>query len=270
MTIRGEYWYSSDDKLYACDGDRNKFGHEGFVIYYCRKILKSEMEKKFKKKDKWGDPVRIELINKWGNMDSVPDFKSELENYIGGNFNPNSMESLNQLKEKLGKPIFDDDFFNICFSEEYSSNDIDIVEHTVNKWKWIRIVGRDIRGGIAKDIQVAELNRDYIKKAARALKAAYYKEKKSWDLVNDIYNISTYRGNIYKIPLGDMETGNMDALEREGNEAFTNVSKEKVKEMDREISPSYYKGMIGDSYKFPTFKKYILESDFASDADKHL
>lgn len=258
MTIRGEYWYSSDSKLYPCDGDVNKFGHEGFVIYYCRKILKSQIEKKFKKKDKWNDPIKIELINKWGSMDSSDDFKSELQDYLNDKFNPNKQEDILKLINILGNPLIDEDFFNVCFSDEYSSGKIDVVEYTLRKFRWIRIVGRDARGGIVKDIQVPELNRDFLKKAYNAIIAACSKERKQYDLVKDIYNISTsYRSQIYQIPLGDMGTGNMDALEREGGEALTNVSKEKVKEIDKSISPKYYKGLLGDSYKIETFKQYF-------------
>lgn len=258
MTIKGEYWYSNDNKLYACDGDRNKFGHEGFVIYYCRKLLKSAIEKKYKKKDKWGDPIQIQLINKWGSMDDSPDFKWELIEYSDEDFDPYSEDSISKLIAELNKPIIDKDFIKVCFSDEYSSGEIDVVGYAIQRWRWIRIVGRDARGGIVKDIQVPELNRDYLKKAYNAITAACYKERKECDLVNDIYNISTYRGTIYQIPLGDMKTENMDALEKEGGEAFTNVSKEKVKEMDKAISSSYYKGTIGDSYKFPTFKDFLL------------
>jgi nitrogen regulatory protein PII len=260
MTIKGEYWYSNDNKLYACDGDRNKFGHEGFLIYYSRKILKSAIEKKYKKKDKWGDPVKISLVNQWGSMDDSDDFKWELIEYSDEDLNPYNEDSISKLISELNKPIIDNDFFKVCFSDEYSSGEIDVVEYGIQRLKWIRIVGRDARGGIVKDIQVPELNRDYLKKTYNAIIAACYKEKKQWDLVNDIYNISTYKGQIYQIPLGDMQTSNMDALEREGGEALTNVSREKVREMDKAISPSYYKGTIGDSYKFPTFKEFLLLS----------
>lgn len=255
MTIRGEYWYSSNDKLYSCDGDRNKFGHEGFVINYCRKLLTAEIEKKIKKKDDWGDPIKIELKDKWGlGMDSSDGFKSKLENYIDPKLDLDSDQGLNDLKSELNKPIFDDVFLKICFTDEYDSSDIDIVEHTINNWGWIRIVGRTIAGGIAMNIQVPELTRDYIKKGARALKAAYYKEKKGWDLVNDIYNVSTYTGTIYKIALGDMEKENMDALERAN--IATNTSAV-TRKLDKGISNPYYGGVMGDSY-IPSFEEFWL------------
>jgi hypothetical protein len=178
MTIKGEYWYSNDNKLYACDGDRNKFGHEGFLIYYSRKILKSAIEKKYKKKDKWGDPVKISLVNQWGSMDDSDDFKWELIEYSDEDLNPYNEDSISKLISELNKPIIDNDFFKVCFSDEYSSGEIDVVEYGIQRLKWIRIVGRDARGGIVKDIQVPELNRDYLKKTYNAIIAACYKEKK--------------------------------------------------------------------------------------------
>jgi hypothetical protein len=125
----------------------------------------------------------------------------------------------------------------------------DAREYAIKEWDWSRVAG--------DSIETRELTRDKLKVLARGINNVLNEEGKDYEYEDNLdvlelheYNISTYTGKRYSITLRDMESGNVEGLERADIEAPVSAATQQVRKMDIDAMPDYYKqkGLMGDSY----------------------
>lgn len=125
----------------------------------------------------------------------------------------------------------------------------DAREYAIKNWNWSRVHG--------DSIEVKELDRGTLRLVAAGINNALGEEGK-WDeyeteqLDEHEYTISTYSGKRYTIKLKDMDSGNVEGLERADLEIKTSAATQQLRQADINDMPDFYKqrGVIGDSVQY--------------------
>ena len=247
LYIKGEYWFDEDGGTMYADGDVGDMNHEMYVQDRCA-----------------GEVL--------GYFDIYSDDQpADLDNHID--------EIIQNIIEKLG--IADDDekieeiendpydaLINYLTTQTTMKGPIDEMVHlargrggdgrefAIKEWGWSRVH--------QNHIEVKELTSRQLKIVARGINSALeeegvYGEEEDLRASQSIYNISTYTGKRYEIKLEDMQSGNVEGLERGDIEQPVSAATQQVRQMDVDQTPSFYKGQLGDSY-IQSFEKYFTES----------
>jgi hypothetical protein len=268
--IRGEYWFDDmGDPIYA-DGDIGDVGHEGIVINIMAGNLCSEFdiyeEEPFFDYNSSSEIAILEKISQ--DHDYVKEkYADSLE---GDDDNIDEYHVMDILKNDPADSIIQYLVYN-GMSEE-NANDLVLIaygsskdarEYAINQWNWKRVQGKFIESKAltSKDLKIIASG---INSAIdmEGLRYEYEEDPRALDLHE--YEISTYTGKRYSISLIDMESGNVEGLERSDIEIKNSAAAEQLRKMDVDSMPDFYKNknIIGDSYKhlfMNDYKKLINE-----------
>jgi len=246
LYIKGEYWFDeSGDPMYA-DGDIGDMNHEMYVQDRCA----GEVLGYF---DIYSD-------------DQPADLDNHIDEIIGIIIEKLGIGDDDEKREEIENDPYDA-LINYLKTQTTMNGPIDEMVHlargrggdgrefAIKEWGWSRVH--------QNHIEVNELTSGQLKIVASGINRALeqegvYGEEEDLRASQSIYNISTYTGKRYEIKLEDMQSGNVEGLERSDIEQPVSAATQQVRQMDVDQTPSFYKGQLGDSYI--TFKKYFTES----------
>lgn len=241
VSLSGEYWFDDSGTNMYADGDVGDMNHEAYVIQRCNAEILDHFHL-----NNGGDYDTVET-----HQDTILDMiveDSDIEDEDEKWEKRQELENdpadaiINYLTQKGVKDVSDTVFI------AYGSS-IDAREYAIKNWGWSRVAG--------DSIETKELTRETLKIIARGINNALDEEGKIYEYdenpdVLDLheYGISTYTGKRFNITLRDMESGNVEGLERSDIEVAKSSATDQVKQMDMEKMPAYYRerGLMGDSY----------------------
>ena len=241
VSLSGEYWFDDSGTTMYADGDVGDMNHEAYVIQRCNSEILDHFHL-----NNGGDYDTVET-----HQDTILDMiveDSDIEDEDEKWEKRQELENdpadaiINYLTQKGVKDVSDTVFI------AYGSS-IDAREYAIKNWGWSRVAG--------DSIETKELTRETLRVIAHGINNALEEEGKTYEYdetpdVLDLheYGISTYTGKRFNITLRDMESGNVEGLERSDIEVSKSSATDQVKQMDMEKMPSYYRerGLMGDSY----------------------
>ena len=241
VSLSGEYWFDDSGTTMYADGDVGDMNHEAYVIQRCNSEILDHFHL-----NNGGDYDTVET-----HQDTILDMiveDSDIEDEDEKWEKRQELENdpadaiINYLTQKGVKDVSDTVFI------AYGSS-IDAREYAIKNWGWSRVAG--------DSIETKELTRETLRVIAHGINNALEEEGKTYEYdetpdVLDLheYGISTYTGKRFNITLRDMESGNVEGLERSDIEVAKSSATDQVKQMDMEKMPSYYRerGLMGDSY----------------------
>lgn len=238
--ISGEYWFDENGNTQYADGDISDMNHEAYVIQTCQSEVLGHFgmgADEYGDMESYEEPILDIIV---ADMDIEDDDLRE--------------ETLDKLKHDPSSAIIDylkkqgvkepDDLVMNAYGSSRDAR-----EYAIKNWGWSRVAG--------DSIETKELTKETLKTIARGINNALEEEGKVYKYeenpdVLDLheYGISTYTGKRFNITLRDMESGNVEGLERSDIEIQKSAATDQVKKMDLEKMPSYYRerGLMGDSY----------------------
>ena len=241
VSLSGEYWFDDSGTTMYADGDVGDMNHEAYVIQRCNSEILDHFHL-----NNGGDYDTVET-----HQDTILDMiveDSDIEDEDEKWEKRQELENdpadaiINYLTQKGVKDVSDTVFI------AYGSS-IDAREYAIKNWGWSRVAG--------DSIETKELTRETLRVIAHGINNALEEEGKTYEYdetpdVLDLheYGISTYTGKRFNITLRDMESGNVEGLERSDIEVAKSSATDQVKQMDMEKMPAYYRerGLMGDSY----------------------
>jgi hypothetical protein len=238
--LSGEYWFDDSGSTMYADGDVSDMNHEAYVIQACQGELLGHFNMSA---DEYGDmesyeePILDHIVD---DMDIEDD---DLREETLENLKHDPASAIIEYLKKHGEKDPDDLVMNAYGSSR------DAREYAIKNWGWSRVAG--------DSIETKELTRETLRVIAHGINNALEEEGKTYEYdetpdVLDLheYGISTYTGKRFNITLRDMESGNVEGLERSDIEMAKSSATDQVKQMDMEKMPAYYRerGLMGDSY----------------------
>ena len=241
VSLSGEYWFDDSGTTMYADGDVGDMNHEAYVIQRCNSEILDHFHL-----NNGGDYDTVET-----HQDTILDMiveDSDIEDEDEKWEKRQELENdpadaiINYLTQKGVKDVSDTVFI------AYGSSR-DAREYAIKNWGWSRVAG--------DSIETKELTRETLRVIAHGINNALEEEGKTYEYdetpdVLDLheYGISTYTGKRFNITLRDMESGNVEGLERSDIEVAKSSATDQVKQMDMEKMPAYYRerGLMGDSY----------------------
>jgi len=238
--LSGEYWFDDNGTTMYADANVSDMNHEAYVVQKCASEVLSYFDMGYE------DDPNLEQ-----NEDAILQYIVDNGDYED---DEDQYEALKLMKHDPADAMID------YLKKQGVENANDLVmhgygctndsrEYAIKNWGWSRVAG--------DSIETKELTRDTLKTIARGISNALEEEGKIYEyesnpeiLDQHQYTISTYSGNRYDITLKDMESGNVQGLERSDLEVKATAATQQVRQMDIDSMPSYYrnKGVIGDSY----------------------
>ena len=241
VSLSGEYWFDDSGTTMYADGDVGDMNHEAYVIQRCNAEILDHFHLnnggEYDNVEHLQDTI-LDMIVEDSDIedeDEKWEKRQELENDPADAI-------INYLTQKGVKDVSDTVFI------AYGSS-IDAREYAIKNWGWSRVAG--------DSIETKELTRETLRVIAHGINNALEEEGKTYEYdetpdVLDLheYGISTYTGKRFNITLRDMESGNVEGLERSDIEVAKSSATDQVKQMDMEKMPAYYRerGLMGDSY----------------------
>jgi len=249
LYIKGEYWFDEyGDTMYA-DGDYGDMNHEMYVQDRCAGEVLSWFdlhsdESPANLENHLDEMIEI-ILNKLNISEDDEDYDIKKEEIENDPYDAiiNYLKTNTQMKGPISDIVF--------LGGDRSSGDGR--EFAIKEWGWSRVH--------QNHIEVKELTPKQLKIVASGINRALeeegvYGEDEELRASQSEYNISTYTGKRYTIKLEDMQSGNVEGLERGDIEQPVTAATQQVRQMDVEQTPSFYKGQLGDSY-IPSFGKYF-------------
>ena len=238
--LSGEYWFDQSGSTMYADGDNGDMNHEAYVIQRCN----AEVLDYFHLNSGDDDSVESHEDDILKRIVDEMDIEDEEERFRKlEELNNDPADAMMEYLKQHGAKNAEDLVLNAYGSRS------DAREFAIKYWGWSRV---------AKDsIETKELTSKTLQVLARGINNALEEEGKTYEYEDnpDIldqheYNISTYTGKRYRITLQNMDSGNVEGLERGDIEQKTTAATQQVKQMDMEQMPDYYRqrGLMGDSY----------------------
>ena len=236
-----EYWLDDSGNTMYANGSISDMNHEAYVIQRCNAEILDYFH-----------------LNNGGDYDTVETHQDSILDMIvedsGLEDDEEKWEKRQELENDPASAIIEyltqkgvKDVADTVFIAYGSSRDAR--EYAIKNWGWSRVAG--------DSIETKELTRKTLEIIARGINNALDEEGKiyEYDETPDVldlheYSISTYTGKRFNITLRDMESGNVEGLERSDIEVAKSAATDQVKKMDMEQMPAYYRerGLMGDSY----------------------
>ena len=238
--LSGEYWFDEDGSTQYADGDISDRNHESYVIERCQSEVLGHFGlsvDEFGDMESYEEPILDHIVD---DMDIEDD---DLKEETLENLKHDPASAIIEYLKKHGEKDPDDLVMNAYGSSR------DAREYAIKNWGWSRVAG--------DSIETKELTRETLRVIAHGINNALDEEGKiyEYDETPDVldlheYSISTYTGKRFNITLRDMESGNVEGLERSDIEVAKSAATDQVKKMDMEQMPAYYRerGLMGDSY----------------------
>jgi hypothetical protein len=253
LYLRGEYWFDEDGNSMYADGDYGDMNHEMYVQDKCAGEVLSwfdlyahDMESPVNLQNHLDEMISI-ILDRMNISQDDEEYEIKKEEIENDPYDAiiNYLKTNTQMKGPIDDIVY--------LGSDHSS--IDGREFAIKNWGWSRVH--------QNHIEVKELTREQLRIVARGINNGLEEEgvygDEDWLRASQsVYNISTYTGKRYEIKLEDMEKGNVEGLERSDIENTVSAATQQVRQMDVEKMPSFYKGMMGDSFKGFQFD-YLVE-----------
>lgn len=247
--LDGEYWFDESGNTMYADGDIGDKNHESYVVEQCLGIVLNYFDlnfDEFSTIESYEEEILDTIVDEMELDDEQKyEIRQELEN--------DPASAIIKYLEQKGVEYASDIVLNAYGSTR------DAREFAIKAWDWSRVAG--------DSIETRELTREKLIIIARGISNALDEEGKVYEYsenpdVLDLheYGISTYSGKRYNITLRDMESGNVEGLERADLEIQKSAATDQLRQMDISQMPSYYqkKGIVGDSY-IPDYIRNLKE-----------